>query len=125
MNPHVVLIIDDETDICFLLGKVLSEKKYVVSIAGNLAEGFIKLKEVDPSILFLDIRLPDGSGLDALIEIRKKNPLLKIIMMSAYDGEKERKTAFERGADLFISKPLNMELINLNLQNIQSKFEKK
>lgn len=122
MNPHAVLIIDDENDICFLLGKVLSEKKFIVSIAGNLADGFAKLKEVEPSILFLDIRLPDGSGLDAIKEIRKENPLMKIIMMSAYDGVQERKQAFERGADMFIGKPLNMDVINLNLKDIQSKL---
>jgi len=124
MNPSVVLIIDDEKDICFLLGKVLTEKKYIVSIANNLDEGFNKLREINPSILFLDIRLPDGSGLEALTEIREHYPKMNIIMMSAYDGMQERKQAFENGADLFIGKPLNIELINLNLQDIQSRIAK-
>jgi DNA-binding response OmpR family regulator len=120
MTGHTVLIIDDEKDICFLLGKVLTAKNYVVAIANNLEDGLIKLNEMKPSVLFLDIRLPDGSGLDAVSEIRRKNPQMKIVMMSAYDGANERKQGIELGADLFIGKPLNSHLINNILQSIHS-----
>ncbi len=119
MDSQSAMIIDDEKDICFLLGKVLSEKKYSITIANALQEGLSKLEKTKPSVLFLDIRLPDGSGLDALRAIRKQNPNMKIIMMSAYDGAKERKQAMESGANLFLSKPLNMDLINKALQTIQ------
>src|SRR5437762_651545 len=109
MNLPSVLIIDDEKDICFLLGKVLKEKKYLVFIANNLSDGIAQLSKINPSILFLDIRLPDGSGLDAVNKIRIQYPGLKIIMMSAYDGMKERSEAMERGADLFMGKPLSID----------------
>lgn len=120
-NAHTVLIIDDEKDICFLLGKVLTAKNYAVTIANNLCDGLAKLNEMKPGVLFLDIRLPDGSGLEAVSEIRKQNPQMKIIMMSAFDGVNERKQAIELGADLFIGKPLNSHLINNTLQGIHSK----
>jgi two-component system OmpR family response regulator len=119
MIQNPALIIDDEKDICFLLGKVLSEKNYAVHIANTLSDGLEKLKTKQPSILFLDIRLPDGSGLEVLKEIRIRYPLLKIVMMSAYDGLSERKQAMESGADLFLGKPLNMKSIYEALQIIQ------
>ncbi len=122
MDSHAVLIIDDEKDICFLLGNLLSEKKYSVSIANNLTDGLAKLNTVKPAVLFLDIRLPDGSGLDAIGDIRKQNPGIKIIMMSAYDGVKERKYAMEQGADFFLGKPLNRDVINQTIQHIQEKI---
>jgi len=121
MDKTAVLIIDDENDICFLLGKLLSKKKYAVSIANTLKDGFSALTEVKPSILFLDIRLPDGSGLESLSAIRKQNPKLSIIMMSAHDGPNERKQAGELGADVFIGKPLNVDQINKTLEIIQAK----
>jgi DNA-binding response OmpR family regulator len=120
MIQSPVLIIDDEKDICFLLGKVLSEKNYAVHIANNLRDGLVKLDTNPPAILFLDIRLPDGSGLEALKEIRVRNPHLKIVMMSAYDGMNERNQAKESGADLFLAKPLNTKLIREALQIIQT-----
>lgn len=119
INSQAVLIIDDEKDICFLLGNLLTEKKYAVNIANTLSDGLAKLIEVKPSVLFLDIRLPDGSGLDAVSSIRKENPLLRIIMMSAYDGKNERTKAIELGADFFIGKPLNRDIINQTLKSFQ------
>jgi DNA-binding response OmpR family regulator len=120
MLSNPVLIIDDEKDICFLLGQVLSGKNYSVDMAHTLHDGLKKLEGRTYCILFLDIRLPDGSGLEALSQIRIQNPLMKIIMMSAYDGTHERKQAAEAGANLFLGKPLKHSLILDALQTIQT-----
>jgi DNA-binding response OmpR family regulator len=106
---HKVLIIDDEYDICFLLGQMLHRRDYEVIFANTLTK---------PSLLFLDVQLPDGSGLDVLNKIRTENPKVKIVVMSANDGRNERKRAIENGADLFISKPINKEAINKTLSII-------
>jgi DNA-binding response OmpR family regulator len=120
MKSSSAMIIDDEKDICFLLGKILTEKKFTITICNTLKDGLRKLNEVKPDVLFLDIRLPDGSGLEALKTIRKQHQPLKIIMMSAYDGVNERRQATESGADLFLGKPLNTELIYGALQKMKS-----
>jgi DNA-binding response OmpR family regulator len=119
-----VLIIDDEEDICFLLGKMLREKGFTVNVAHSLAEGIEKLTALKPEILFLDIHLPDGSGLDKVFTIRSFFPQMKIIMMSAYDSSKERGAADEEGADVFIGKPLSNELITQTLKRIGFEPEK-
>jgi two-component system, OmpR family, KDP operon response regulator KdpE len=118
LASHKVLIVDDEHDICFLLGRMFRKKNYVVAIANTLTDGLAQLIEIKPSILFLDINLPDGSSLDALKNIRKENPTVKIIVMSANDGPGEQKQAFDNGADLFISKPIDKEVINQTLHII-------
>jgi len=117
-NRLTVLIIDDEPDICFLLGNMLKQKSFVPVIANTLTEGIDKLKKHMPSLLFLDIHLPDGSGLDILGGIKKDFPALKIIMMSAYDGAREKSRAIEEGADIFISKPLSRDLIAESLDKV-------
>jgi two-component system KDP operon response regulator KdpE len=117
-TSHKVLIVDDEHDICFLLGRLFHKQNYVVAIANTLNDGLAQLVEIKPSILFLDVQLPDGSSLDRLQSIRKDHPHIKIIVMSANDGAVERKKAIDNGADLFISKPINKELINQTLLTI-------
>jgi DNA-binding response OmpR family regulator len=115
---HKVLIIDDEYDICFLLGQMLHRRDYEVIFANTLTDGLARLILIKPSLLFLDVQLPDGSGLDVLNKIRTENPKVKIVVMSANDGRNERKRAIENGADLFISKPINKEAINKTLSII-------
>src|SRR5690242_12900468 len=101
-----VLIVDDEPDICFLLSNMLRQRFNTV-MANTLTDGLLKLRQFSPSLLFLDIHLPDGSGLDIIKGAKRDFPQLKIIMMSAYDGPKEKNKAMEEGADIFISKPLS------------------
>ena len=117
-----VLIIDDETDICFLLTNILKEKNIEVSFANSLEDGLSKISLLRPRLLFLDINLPDGSGLEAIAKIKFLNPSIKIIIISAYDSPKEKIFAFEQGADLFLSKPLNKSLINSAFNQILSKL---
>jgi DNA-binding response OmpR family regulator len=118
LTSHKVLIVDDEHDICFLLGRMFRKKNYIVAIANTLTDGLAQLIEIKPSILFLDVHLPDGSSLDALKNIRKEHPNIKIVIMSANDGASEKKQAFDGGADLFISKPINKQIINETLHII-------
>jgi len=120
-NKVTVLIVDDEPDICFLLGNMLKQKSFIPVIANSLTEGLDKLKKHMPALLFLDIHLPDGSGLDILGRIKKDFPTLKIIMMSAYDGASEKSRAIEEGADIFISKPLSRDLITESLEKVLNK----
>ena len=115
-NKESVLIIDDEIDICFLLGGMLRRKQYPVSYANSLEEGIAKVDALLPSILFLDINLPDGVGLDHIREIKAKHPTIRIIMISAYDGTNERAKAASEGADHFISKPFNKESVYIALE---------
>ena len=116
-----VLIVDDEPDICFLLGNMLRQKSLNPVIANTLTDGLSKLREFSPTLLFLDIHLPDGSGLDIIRGAKKDFPKLKIIMMSAYDGPKEKSRAIEEGADIFISKPLSRELISQSVDRVLNK----
>ncbi|CAN5415461.1 hypothetical protein BH11BAC1_BH11BAC1_08530 [soil metagenome] len=119
-NSSIVLIIDDEPDICFLLSNLLKKKKFETLIASTLAEGIKMLKQSSPGLLFLDIHLPDGSGLDALPAIKRDFPDIKIIMMSAYDGVKERSIAMNAGVNVFIGKPLNFEMIAESLNKVMA-----
>ena len=125
MSHSKALIIDDEADICFLLGNVLKQKNYEVVNSNTLKEGRNKLQELKPELLFLDINLPDGSSLGSIKGIRKDFPDLKIVVMSAHDGNAEKKTAIQSGANFFLSKPLSQEVIESSIEQLFEKNKEK
>jgi two-component system OmpR family response regulator len=112
------LIIDDETDICFLLASLLKKKGFEVSFVHSLTDGFPKVADMQPAVLFLDINLPDGSGLESITKMKSLSMNTKIIMISAYDGLRERAIASEKGADFFIGKPFNKEIVSSTIEMV-------
>ena len=112
------LIVDDEVDICFLLSGILRQKNLRPSFVNNLASARQSLQKETPSLLFLDNHLPDGFGLDFIRFIKITYPGVKIIMITAHDGPVERKKAQDEGADYFISKPFNREIIDTAIRSV-------
>ncbi len=119
----MILIIDDEKDICFLLGMILKQKTNENSrFVNSLSEAKKALAEDHPSLVFLDNHLPDGLGVNYVGYIKEKYPETKIIMISAHDTAADKKLAITRGADAFIGKPFNRaeiyntvdQVLNLN-----------
>jgi two-component system OmpR family response regulator len=111
-----VLLIDDETEICFLLSNVLRRLGAECREAHSLAEGRDALANFDFDAIFVDIHLPDGLGYDLIPEIRKKQPRARVIAISAVDNE--RVAATQRGADLFIPKPFDGQSIIGGLRSL-------
>jgi len=104
MKINTALIVDDESDICFLLKMFLNRKDVAVHCSNNLKDGLSKIKELNPDVLILDHNLPDGYGIDFISNFRKQNNLLLIIVISALSHLKNK--ALKNGADFFIEKPI-------------------
>jgi len=119
-NNHRVkaLIVDDEKDICFLLGSILKQKNIDSSQANTLLEAEKIIENEAPPVIFLDNHLPDGLGINSIKRIKSKSPQSTIVMITAHDNASERKEALEKGADYFIAKPFTKELIFNTLAKI-------
>ena len=113
-----VLIIDDETDICLLLSGLLRRLGYQPTCAHFIQEGRQCLSSQQFDAIFLDLNLPDGLGFDLLPAIKQDQADAKIIMISAFDGQAERRRATEQGADYFIGKPFTRRSVEMALQTI-------
>jgi two-component system, OmpR family, response regulator len=113
------LIIDDETDICYLLSSILRHRNVKASFAGSLSEADNILRENSPPpIIFLDNHLPDGKGIDYISHLKKRYPATKVVMITAHDSQSDRKKAQQEGADFFIGKPFTKEIIFNTLDNL-------
>ena len=113
-----VLIVDDEPDICYLLTGILRKRNLDAQSVHNLSDAQEALQMTRPNLIFLDNRLPDGLGLEFILFIKRNYPGTKVIIMTAYDSISEHKLAFANGADYFINKPLNKDLIHLALSQV-------
>lgn len=114
-----VLIIDDEADICLLLSGLLRRLGYQPTCAHFIEEGRQCLGSQQFDAIFLDLNLPDGLGFDLLSAIKEMQADAKIIMISAFDGQAERRRATDQGANYFIGKPFTRRSVEMALQTIQ------
>ncbi|APJ05028.1 Fis family transcriptional regulator [Silvanigrella aquatica] len=116
--PGKILVIDDEKDICSTLSGILSDEGYKV-ITANSAEAGLKLAKREwPDVCFLDVWLPDSDGTETLEKLRAVNPDIYIIMMSGHANIETAVKCTRLGATDFIEKPLSLEKVLLNVQNI-------
>lgn len=106
------LIVDDESDICYLLSHILKQKNIQTAIAGSVAEADKMLQSSNVFYyVFLDNHLPDGLGINQIKRWKEKFPSVHFIMISAHDSYEEKRKAKSDGADSFISKPFSKEII--------------
>ena len=112
MSDHI-LIVDDEKGILDALSAVLDDEGYTVSTAENGSEALKKIKDDTPSVILLDVWLPDIDGLEILREIRSAYPGVAVIVMSGHGTIETAVRATKLGAYDYIEKPLSMERVHL------------
>ncbi len=118
MFPKKVLVVDDDSLIRWALRKELAGREVPVRFAATAREALDGLRDHPCDLIFLDIHLPDGNGIDLLDEIRAVAPGAAIIMLSADASEENRRRASARGIDRFIEKPFDISDIDEVLRAI-------
>ncbi len=111
-----ILIIDDEKDLCQLLGDTLSSHDYNVRFAHTKKNALSSLKEQTPDMVFCDLKLPDGDGMKILSKIKKISPGTIVNIITAYGSDETRDEAKRLGAYSFIDKPFSEEDILGNIR---------
>jgi two-component system OmpR family response regulator len=116
-----VLIVEDELDICYLLTGILKRRNLNIFHVTTLVAAQKQLSTLNPDILIIDNHLPDGYGVDFISEVKQNYPLIKIVMITAYDTRDDKNKAIKQGADYFIGKPFTsnkiIETVDLLLKN--------
>ena len=102
-----ILILDDDAELCTLLSMRLEARGYVVSTAGTAREGLARVTERGFDAMILDLRLPDGTGLEVLASVRARKPDLPVIMLTAHGTIETAVEAMQRGAYGFLTKPFH------------------
>lgn len=111
------MIVDDERFIRMTLAEAVRSWNYEPLEAGSVNEAKKVFALNEPSVILLDIDLPDGSGLDVLDEIKTLNPEVIAIMVTGNVDVTNTVAALRGGAYDFISKPVSLEDLRVTLRN--------
>ena len=105
MSKGSILVVDDEIEIREGLELLLRTEGYQVSSAESGQVGLSRLEERPFDLLLLDVSLPDRNGIDMLKEIRRQDPHLPVVLITAYGSIEMARAAFKSGAMDYITKP--------------------
>src|SRR5512145_277317 len=114
--PASILIVDDQESLRHFLGKALAEEGYAVHGCGTIAEAWERISQDGVDLILLDLRLPDGSGLEMLEAVREREPDLPVILMTAFGEIQTAVAAMKAGAFDFLTKPVNLEQVRVLCQ---------
>ncbi len=111
-----ILVADDERGICEAFAVFLTGEGHEPLLASNGNEAVRMVREQQPAVVFMDVRMPGGDGLTALEEIRELAPDLPVIVMTAFGTLDTARQAIELGAFDYIGKPVELEQVRVLLQ---------
>lgn len=110
-----ILIIDDDEDMCYTLSGIARHEGHHTSCAYNLGEGKMKASQGAFDLVFLDVMMPDGNGLDALPKIRKASSRPEVIIITAEGDPDGAEMAIRNGAWDYLQKPFTIKEMQLSL----------
>ena len=102
----LILVIDDDTELCQLLAEFLRREGYDVRAAHTAATGVQAAQELNPSLIILDVMLPDADGFTVLRRVRQSMQT-PVLMLTARGEDIDRIVGLELGADDYMPKPFN------------------
>src|SRR5215475_10791039 len=121
MSKGSILVVDDESEIREGLELLLKTEGYQVSMADTGQSGMSRLGEQPYDLLLLDVSLPDRNGIEMLKDIRRQDPDLPIVLITAYGSIEMARAAFKSGAMDYITKPWsNDELLAQVAQAVEA-----
>ncbi len=112
MGKTKILVVDDEKRVCDIIQKLLVARNYQVFCAATPEAAIEVITRKHPHLVFLDIRLYNVSGLDILPKLKELDKKLKVIMLTGLEDEETIRRAKALGADEFIAKPFDLELLD-------------
>ncbi len=111
-----LLIVEDQPLIGKALKKGLTEEAFAVDWVTNRVDGTHLINEIEYDTVILDLMLPDGSGLDILAELRKKNHTTPVLILTAKDAIQDKLAGFNAGTDDYMTKPFVFEELLLRVR---------
>jgi CheY-like chemotaxis protein len=106
-----VLLVDDDADVAWGVGRCLARAGFSVTSSGNGAEAMTLLASRHYDFLLTDIRMPVVNGIELTGWVRKNRPQTRVIVMTAFGSPAIRQLSFRKGAIQYLEKPLDPNLL--------------
>jgi len=109
MSKANILVVEDQDSIRHFVVKALEDEGHVVRGVGSVREARVALEREMPDLAFLDLKLPDGTGMELLREIKRVQPEVAVVLMTAFGELETAVEAMSAGAYWFMKKPFEQE----------------
>ena len=120
-NNRRILLVEDDPNFGSILKEYLMINGYEVTLAKNGIEGFEKFKKEDFDLCLLDVMMPYKDGFTLAKEIREKNETIPLIFLTAKTMKEDVLKGFKIGADDYLSKPFDSEVLLAKIKSILSR----
>ncbi|MDR1727257.1 MAG: sigma-54 dependent transcriptional regulator [Acidobacteriota bacterium] len=117
MQKDTVLVVDDDPLLRRAFQRKLEERGCHVIFAGDGATALSRIQADTPDIVTLDVKMPDMSGMDVLLELRRRRAQVPVIMVTAFGVVDDAVRSLKLGAYDFIEKPVNFEKLENVIHN--------
>jgi len=118
-----ILVVDDEESIRWVLGRSLEKAGYNVEYGENGSEAIDKATSDDFSLMILDIKMPDLSGIDVLHELRLRGLDIPVIVITAQNTVKNAIDAMKEGAYDYVAKPFDLDEVKITVERAIESYE--
>jgi len=114
-----LLIVEDNPDICFYLGNHF-DKKFNIQVAVNGREGYEQALLTNPDLVICDIMMPEMDGIEVCKQMKTNEATshIPVILLTAKADEKLQKTGYETGADDYVIKPFDIDVLEKRIDNL-------
>jgi two-component system response regulator RegA len=116
----LVLVVDDDDVFRSRLCRAFSERNWAADAVSNGNAALIFAKDRSPDLVLVDLRMPGMGGLDLVQELRAVDSSMKIVMLTGYGSIPTAISAVKRGADYYLSKPIDVDQILAAYENLRS-----
>ena len=114
----MILIVDDQKNMCWILSKVLTDAGFAVVTAATAAEALAIAAKGEVTAAVIDYRLPDKSGLALLAKLRRCQPQLPGVLITSYGSGQLREEALRLGFHAYMDKPLDNQALIATLRAV-------
>ena len=118
MPRHRILLVDDEAGIRFGIRDFLDTRGFAVAEAESVTQALSLAKRDVPDLAVVDYRLPDGTGLELLEQLRAVDDELPVIMLTAHGSIDLAVRAVKQGAEQFLTKPVDLPVLAVLVERL-------
>ncbi|MBN1600847.1 MAG: response regulator [Chitinispirillaceae bacterium] len=118
-NQYSVLVVDDETNLCVILKRILEKAGYLVNVAANGEKAIALAEKEKPHVVLLDLMMPGMNGREVCQIIKKNSPETKVIYFTAkVESDLKKLKELRNEADTFLSKPATSARILASVSSV-------
>ncbi len=120
--PSKVLLVDDERKFVQTLSERLQMRAMGSAVAYDGESALNMVKEDDPEVMILDLKMPGIDGVEVLKKVKQTKPEVEVIILTGHGSEKDKELCMKLGAFAYLNKPVNIDALSDTLKKAYGKF---